>query len=172
MKYNFCMECQAPLTATDGTEYVCTNGHYFWNNPKAAVAVAFLRDGKILYSKRGIEPNKGMYDLPGGFVDFGETAYQAAIREIKEELGIDIGQHQLQLTEVYDNLYNSLVSSIDIVFLVSNWHGEPQPLSETQELWWGPPEFIHDPQFCQAAYGTLDTHIARLTSSPPKNTVQ
>lgn len=47
-------------------------------------------DGEILLIKRLTEPEAGAWGLPGGKIDFGETARDATAREIKEELGIDI----------------------------------------------------------------------------------
>lgn len=51
--------------------------------------VVFDRDGRLLLIKRGHPPFKGKYALPGGFVDVGETVEQAALRELKEETGIE-----------------------------------------------------------------------------------
>lgn len=48
-----------------------------------------VRDGEVLFGVRSVQPNSGKLSLPGGFVDVGETAEQAAVREAKEELGID-----------------------------------------------------------------------------------
>ena len=73
MKLRYCTECAAPLTQRDATEYVCANGHEYWNEPHASVCVAVLRDGQVLLARRGIEPRKGKYVLPGGFVEFDET---------------------------------------------------------------------------------------------------
>ena len=47
-------------------------------------------DLQVLLIERGIEPFKGQWALPGGFVDYGETTESAAIRESKEETSIDI----------------------------------------------------------------------------------
>jgi ADP-ribose pyrophosphatase YjhB (NUDIX family) len=47
-----------------------------------------LRDGQVLLARRGIEPRRGEYVLPGSFVDFDETPYEAARREMREETGL------------------------------------------------------------------------------------
>lgn len=58
MKLRYCMECGAPLASRDATEYVCENGHEYWNEPHGSVCVAVLRDGQVLLARRGIEPLK------------------------------------------------------------------------------------------------------------------
>jgi NAD+ diphosphatase len=62
-------------------------GFVFYINPSAAVAAFIINEaGDLLVCKRGKEPEKGTWDLPGGFVDGNETGEEAMIREIKEEL--------------------------------------------------------------------------------------
>ncbi|MEZ6127318.1 MAG: NUDIX domain-containing protein [Planctomycetaceae bacterium] len=65
----------------------CGYRHYF--SPSAAVG-ALIRDvqERMLFIVRGKDPGKGKLGLPGGFVDAGETAEQAVIREIREELNL------------------------------------------------------------------------------------
>lgn len=59
-----------------------------YDSPRPAAELALWHEGKILISKRGKEPNKGKFDLPGGFVDANETLEKAVLREAKEELGL------------------------------------------------------------------------------------
>lgn len=60
-------------------------------NIAAAVAVIIECRGKILFGVRKNEPGKGMLDLPGGFVDAGESADECGRREVREETGIILG---------------------------------------------------------------------------------
>lgn len=48
-----------------------------------------VKDEKILLIKRGIEPSKGKWALPGGYISWGETLEEAVVREVKEESGIE-----------------------------------------------------------------------------------
>ena len=56
----------------------------------AASAVVTDDDGRFLLVKRGHHPAQGLWSLPGGSVEDGETLAQAAVREVKEETGLDI----------------------------------------------------------------------------------
>jgi 8-oxo-dGTP diphosphatase len=58
--------------------------------PYLAVSAAIFRDGRVLIVRRGRPPSAGVYTLPGGGVELGETLQQAVIREVREETGIDI----------------------------------------------------------------------------------
>src|SRR3989344_5384762 len=60
-----------------------------YKNPKLVVAGIIKYKGKLLLIKRGINPGKGRWALPGGYVDFGEHPSKAVIREVKEECNVD-----------------------------------------------------------------------------------
>ncbi len=90
MKY--CAECGAPvelrLPQDDHRERhictVCNTIHYM--NPKLIVgAIPEWEDGRILLCRRAIEPRLGLWTLPAGFMENGETTTQAAARETLEE---------------------------------------------------------------------------------------
>lgn len=162
MNWKFCPICGESnvLESPNQTVTKCTNCNYMhFNNARASVAIAFVKNDKILVSKRGIEPKKDMYDLPGGFVDFGETVYEASVREIHEELGIDITKNNLILLDAYHNIYDENTSTVDIVFMISKWDGAFVPSSDSAELEWKPLDFIYDPLFCEKFYTGLDKAI-------------
>ena len=58
--------------------------------PYLAVSAAIFRDGKVLIVRRARPPANGLYTLPGGGVELGETLEEAVIREVKEETALDV----------------------------------------------------------------------------------
>ncbi|MGC9323683.1 MAG: NUDIX hydrolase [Desulfomonilia bacterium] len=62
--------------------------HPYPESPQAAVGAVVFSQGRVLLVKRGSEPNKGRWALPGGRIHLGETLQEAAQREVLEETGI------------------------------------------------------------------------------------
>ncbi|MDP4206629.1 MAG: NUDIX domain-containing protein, partial [Bacteroidota bacterium] len=90
---NYCPFCGAKdLESRDVNYFYCNSCHkeYFTNTAAAVAAIITDNQGRILFTRRAHDPFKGMLDLPGGFVDAGETAEEALFREIREELGSEI----------------------------------------------------------------------------------
>jgi len=58
--------------------------------PYLAVSAAIFRQGRVLIVRRGRPPAHGLYTLPGGGVELGETLEEAIIREVREETGLEI----------------------------------------------------------------------------------
>lgn len=71
--------------------YVCGDcGHIYYSNPKIVVGSVVAHDGKILLCRRAIEPRKGFWTLPAGYLEEHETPEDGARREAKEEALCDI----------------------------------------------------------------------------------
>lgn len=91
--FRFCPRCQKPLRWLNKKLVDCPNCNFhFYFNPVPTVAIILENEKKeILLVKRKNKPKKGYWDLPGGFVEFKETAEEAIKREVNEELNIEIG---------------------------------------------------------------------------------
>ena len=91
MEMHFCRRCGEPLSHVKDHIYTCPKNHLLFANANPSTSIWLLnRDGEVLLTKRAIEPGKGAYDSPGGFVDGDDETVEAAIaRELKEELGLD-----------------------------------------------------------------------------------
>lgn len=94
-------------------------GFVLYLNIAAAVGAIIECRGKILFGVRKNEPMRGMLDLPGGFVDTGESAEDALRREVKEELGISIDQVRYLYSFPNKYLYKGIeYDTLDLIFLV------------------------------------------------------
>lgn len=143
MKLLFCPECAAPLAKQSDTKYECPKGHPYYNNPRTACSIIFINDhGELLYAKRAHEPARGKYDFPGGFLDYGENGYQAAKREIREELGVEITRDNLELIDTSANYYTENVTTCDLVFICRRWKGDFRPADDVAACEWKPVDFL------------------------------
>ena len=94
MKY--CQQCAADLhyripEGDDKPRYCCIECDLvFYQNPKNVVGTLPIFDGKVLLCKRAIQPRKGKWTLPAGFLENGESSLEGAIRETDEEAGASV----------------------------------------------------------------------------------
>ena len=90
---NFCSQCGRPVTLVvpaddDRPRHVCPDcGVIHYQNPKLVVGCIPVWDERILMCRRNIEPRKGYWTLPAGFLENGETVAAGARRETLEETG-------------------------------------------------------------------------------------
>ena len=84
----FCTACAAPLEHS-GRHPVCTEcGRTHHRDPKVGVGVVVVHEGGLLLVRRGVQPGKGLWALPAGYVDADEDPRAAAAREVLEETGL------------------------------------------------------------------------------------
>ena len=90
----FCMTCggsMATMTVHGVDRRVCDDcRRIHYADPKVAVGVAVFRDDRLLLVRRTMEPGRGRWSLPGGYVDAGEHPRDAAARETAEEAGVEV----------------------------------------------------------------------------------
>lgn len=93
-EYAFCPVCGGSLAIRelDGfARQVCTRCDFiFYRNPAPAAGVILVEDNAVLLVQRKFEPRKGKWTLPAGFVEYDEVVIDCAVREAKEETGLDV----------------------------------------------------------------------------------
>lgn len=96
---HFCPMCGAPLETRPRQgklRPVCPRCDYtIYFDPKVAVVALILRQDQVLLVQRANDPLKGLWTLPGGFVDAGEDPQAAAVREVREETALDTAIERL-----------------------------------------------------------------------------
>jgi ADP-ribose pyrophosphatase YjhB (NUDIX family) len=141
-EYTHCPKCGGRLRTRrleDRDRLVCAScGFVFYRNPVPAAGVIVIDDGKLLWVQRKFEPRKGMWNLPAGFVEYGEHVESCAVREAKEETGLDV--------EI-DGLFNAYMAMDDprgqVVLLLYSARvrgGQLRPGDDAADARWVPLE--------------------------------
>ena len=117
------------------------------DQPIVGIGAVIINEGKIALIKRGNEPSKGKWTIPGGLVELGETLKQSVIRETKEETGLDVENPRLidavsnvDLDEKGKVKYHYVI----IDYLVHVKNGTAKASSDAEELRWVPFEEVED----------------------------
>jgi len=108
----------------------------FYLNPKVVAGTIPEQDGRVLLTRRSINPGHGLWTFPGGFVDFGESAPAAAIRETREETGLDV-----ELTGLH-NVYSYPDAPVIVVYTARVVGGRLTTCEENDALEWVGPEAV------------------------------
>jgi ADP-ribose pyrophosphatase YjhB (NUDIX family) len=80
-----------------------THKREYPERPVVGVGGVVIRDGRVLLVRRGSEPLKGEWSIPGGTLELGETIAEGVVRELREETGLDV--RVLDLIEVFERIF-------------------------------------------------------------------
>ena len=132
----FCPLCatplrRAPVPPDQREQAVCPGCEFvFYLNPKVVAGTIPEQDGRLLLTRRSINPGRGLWTFPGGFVDFGESVTDAAVRETLEETGLVV-----DLTGLH-NVYSYPGSPVIVVYRARVMSGTLTPCAENDQLEW------------------------------------
>lgn len=145
MTPRFCLRCGGRLRARrEGRRLrrVCRRcGWTYYGNPVPAAVAALVRGGRILLGRRAGPPYAGTWDLPGGFLEAGETPEAALRRELREELGIRVGR--LRLLGFYTDWYGAGgIPLLAVVYRATPPRGTIRPSDDVAEARWFPLEAL------------------------------
>ena len=115
----FCEKCCVPI----------------YENPVPATCLVVVSPrGRLLLVKRSVEPRKGWWCLPGGYMELGEEPQDAAIRELSEETGIaGVVDRLLGATSNPSDLYHTVLM---VGYLVTSFTGEPVAGDDASDIGW------------------------------------
>jgi len=163
--WTHCPRCAATLVrsvpAGDDEErlWCPACGLVLYENPApTASAIVEDRDGRIMLVRRGIEPFRGLWDLPGGFVRPGEDGKAAARRELEEETGLDVlvGAAVEAVPDVYGP---DAAPTLNLFYQARIVSGTPTPGSDAAEIAWFGPDALPPPS--QIAFACVREVLAR-----------
>lgn len=169
-KINFCQWCggQTKHEIPDGEEKmraICTLcGKIAYENPKMVVGCLIEHDNKILLCKRKIQPSFGLWTLPAGYMEMGESATEGALRETWEEAGAEV-----EVLSPFAQLDIPRIGQTYIIFLgkLNSPHFSPGPESSECRLF-----ALDDIPFDSLAFSsmlvTLNLYIEDLKVGSPK----
>jgi len=142
------------------------------SQPIVGVGAVILQDGKLVLVKRGVEPGKGKWSIPGGAVELGEGVRDAAIREAKEECGLDIELVHDMPMDAIDNMIEGengrlRYHYILLQFLARPGGGTLRAGSDVTEVRWVPLEEVDTYNLTNTFHLFFKKHRKELISSSP-----
>jgi len=120
--FKYCPQCGSESFKFQGQKsFLCHHCDFLYYINVAGAVAALILDSKnqLLFVRRALDPHKGTLDLPGGFIDMGESAEHALEREILEELKTEVNQYEFYKS--YPNQYTFrgyTYHTIDLFFKV------------------------------------------------------
>ncbi len=163
-KFRFCPNCATPLQSIhrfDRVRPACPAcGFVYFTDPKVAVIALVIADGAVLLVRRAVDPGRGLWSLPGGYMDAGEMPAEALQREVDEEVGlaIDVGE----MSAIFP-MENGAGKRVGIVLAFrakpSGSNRQVHPQDDVSEAgWFGPRQIPPD-----LAFDSTKTLIAEWT---------
>jgi ADP-ribose pyrophosphatase YjhB (NUDIX family) len=126
----FCPRCGRPADVDHPRSIACPScGYRAYYNPKpVAAAIPFTVDGDIWLLRRGFKPGRGLWTFPGGFVDLGESVSDAARREAREELELELELNGLV------GVYSRSEDRVVLIVFAAHARGTARPTPEAPEV--------------------------------------
>lgn len=166
MEFRFCPICSHELilltNGPDRGRSGCREGHFVHYENPAVTAFAFVeREGRFLVLERGQEPYRGRWELPGGFVEAGESPAESVEREVFEETGLSV--ETPSIIGAYTSRYGDDGKwTVDVAFHCQAPHGEVSLSAESSDAAWVSIEQMPPLAFAgeRSAFGQFEQKLA------------
>jgi ADP-ribose pyrophosphatase YjhB (NUDIX family) len=154
VEFRYCPRCATalemkPSGGPDPDRPTCPScGFVHYENPTPTVMAWIDRDGEFLALRRAADPMKGEWNLPGGFVEKGESGADAVAREVREETGLEI--EIAESLGAFPSTYGSGENAqpiLGLAYLCRITGGEEEISDESEEAGWFSLADFPDPAF-------------------------
>jgi 8-oxo-dGTP diphosphatase len=135
-----------------------------YHNPSPAASAIIVRDGRVLLSKRARDPKAGEWDLPGGFLEAGESGADGIAREIGEETGLKVTR--AEVLDVLPGDYDGQ-PTLTLLYLIEAT-GEPVADDDSEELRWFTPDEVPWPLAWPHEEAVLRRVLDGRAAGPPR----
>jgi 8-oxo-dGTP diphosphatase len=134
------------------------------DRPVLAVGAVVVKDGKVLLAKRGAEPGRGLWSLPGGAVHPGEEMKAAIARELREECGIEVAVEEA--AEVVERMIPDAEGRLRYHYVILDYRarwlqGDLSPSEEVEEARWVDPGDLHQYRMTRGTADVIRRLLAR-----------
>jgi 8-oxo-dGTP diphosphatase len=125
--------------------------------PEVAVGAVAVDHGRLLCIRRGHGPGAGLWSLPGGRVEAGETLYEAVVREVMEETALEVVVDRfVGFVERINDGYHYVI--LDFAVTLLDLDADPVPGDDAAEALWVPFEDLGDLRLVDGLYEFLRDH--------------
>jgi len=135
--WKYCPRCSAELQGDTASKKCPSCGSAYYAHSAPAVSALVVEDGRVLLARRAFEPDAGLWDTPGGFLEEGEEPQEGLRRELKEETGFEIEPGRFLGT--YLDTYGegpTAASVLNLVYEAAVVSGEMHAADDVSELRW------------------------------------
>jgi NAD+ diphosphatase len=146
-RWQHCPRCGATELEKEEGKAECSNCGFvaYASSHPTASAVCVDEQGRVLLARRGVEPAKDKWDLPGGFLDEEEHPLDCMRRELREEAGVEV--EPLEFLGVWIDKYGgdgSAATTLNHYWTARIVDGTPEPADDVAEFRWFAPDEISD----------------------------
>jgi len=139
-RFRYCPWCRTALTIKDvghRLRPVCPScGFIRFRNPAPAVSLLIVQDDQVLLGKRGGEPERGKWGIPSGYIEYEDDFLTTAIREAKEETGLDVEIRSIM--QVMSSFTAPGYHFLTVYLLAGVIGGELEAGDDVEEVTWFP----------------------------------
>ena len=162
----YCLLCGASLTTRRVAGKprracpACDFVHFV--EPRVGVGVMVVEEGRILLVRRAMEPEKGRWSLPAGYLDYGESPAETAVREAREETGLEV-----RVTGLVDVFHNppGAGASVFLLYRAERASGEPRAGDDADAV-----AFFGRDELPPLAFASTAAAVERLPPSRTRRT--